>query len=450
MSEARGAAQHCALVWHRNDLRTHDHAALSAAIDSDLPVFGLVVIDPATLGRASVRQRALYLSNTAALRAEYRSLGGILIVRSGPPHEALSELVVQLGAREVHALRSHSPYAAERDGAVEPALLRVGTVVVWHDGMYVHAPGTILTRQALPFSVHTPYARRWWERPVDAPLDPPVRIPSAPLPEAVGAGGIPVTSSDVPLPRPGAAAALQRLDEFAAAKLDDYAFARDRLDGNGTSRLSIDISLGTLSPRVVYHRIHARGGEGSRKFIGELAWRDFMADLVWHRPELCDRPFDTRFKIIEWEGDDAMFRAWREGRTGVPVVDAAMRELRATGWISGRARMVAAQFLTKHMRVDWRLGEQLFRECLLDYDAASNIGNWQWAAGLGVDNAPYFRVFNPVTQGREHDPDGTWLRRWVPESGGDPRPLPGAIIDLGAARREYLAAVAATRGRRSR
>jgi deoxyribodipyrimidine photo-lyase len=164
-----------------------------------------------------------------------------------------------------------------------------------------------------------------------------------------------------------------------------------------------------------------------------------MADLLWHRPHLIDQPFDARYSALEWNQDERAFAAWRDGETGIPVSDAAMRELRATGWIGNRARMVAAQFLTRLLRVDWRLGERVFRDWLLDGDVASNIGNWQWAAGLGIDNAPYFRVFNPVAQGRQHDPDGSWLRRWVPECDGDPHPLPNAIVDPAEARRDYLA-----------
>jgi deoxyribodipyrimidine photo-lyase len=250
---------------------------------------------------------------------------------------------------------------------------------------------------------------------------------------------VPVEESDVALPEAGEAAALRRLDAFIEERLAGYADRRSTLDGAGGSRLSIDFTLGTLSARLARERISARG-EGPRKWLGELAWRDFLADALWHRPQMIDEPFDTKWRSFPWTDDNAGFEAWRDGRTGIPVVDAAMRELRQTGWISNRARMVAAQFLCKHLRVDWRRGQRVFKDWLLDGDTASNVGNWQWCAGLGIDNAPYFRVFNPVTQGREHDPGGAWLRRWVPESDGDPAPLGHAIVDLAEARREYLAA----------
>jgi len=224
-------------------------------------------------------------------------------------------------------------------------------------------------------------------------------------------------------------------------RVGDYAAATERLDGEGGSRISVYLNVGALSARTAAASLWERPGAGSQKWLGELAWRDFLADLLFHRPELTRSAFHARWERFPWNDSERDFAAWRDGNTGIPAVDAAMRQLRATGWISNRARMLAAQFLTKHLRIDWRHGESVFYDWLLDADRASNAGNWQWAAGLGIDNVPYFRVFNPVTQAEHHDPDGSWLRRWVPECGGDPRPRPGAIVDLARARREYLAAV---------
>lgn len=433
------------LVWHRGDLRTHDHAALAQAAAGGVGVAGVVVLDPAILDSTSSRRRALFHANTRALRAAYHELGGILIVRAGTPWAVLPALARELDAGAVHALRSHTPYGRIRDDRATAALHAEGVALAWHDGLYVNAPGTLLTRAGDPYSVYTPFSRRWWETAVAAAWDTPPALPPPALPPGFNIGNIPDETSDVPLPEPGEQAALRRLETFVEEKLDDYADSRDRLDGSGTSHLSIDITLGTLSPRVAFHRVSARGGPAARKWLAELAWRDFMADLLWHRPWLAERPMDARLASFEWVDDDALFEAWQEGRTGIPVIDAGMRQLAATGWMSGRARMVTAQFLAKHLRLDWRKGEAHFRRMLLDGDAASNIGNWQWAAGLGVDNAPYFRVFNPIAQGRQHDPDGTWLREWVPESGGDPRPLPHAVVDVAQARREYLAAMEAVR-----
>jgi deoxyribodipyrimidine photo-lyase len=430
-----------ALVWHRGDLRVHDHAALCAALQSADAVAGIVVLDPANLDNTSPRRRALFMRNVIALRKAYARRGGELIVRTGQPAEVLPALVRELRCSAVHALRSHSPYGTLRDTRTGDALLREECPLFLHDGLYVQPPGTVLTRDGRPFSVYGPWFRRWSELVVPAPLDPPSSLPALPLPTGFVVGPVPEPFTGVPLPAPGEQAALRRLDDFVERRLDAYVEQRDRLDGSGGARISIDLTVGSLSARVAYHRVAARTGAGPRKWIAELAWRDFMADLLHHRPAMAETPMDAKFIAFPWRDDDSAFASWRDGLTGVPVVDAAMRELGRTGWISGRARMVAAQFLTKHLQIDWRRGEQVFRHLLLDGDAASNIGNWQWAAGLGVDNAPYFRVFNPVTQGREHDPDGSWLRRWVPESGGDARLMPNAIVDLAEARREYLLAV---------
>jgi deoxyribodipyrimidine photo-lyase len=432
-----------ALVWHRGDLRTHDHAALVAAAEFADAAVGVVILDPGNLDTTSVRRRALFCRNVSALRRAYRELGSELVVRPGVPAEVLPALARELGIGAVHALRSTTPYGLYRDTRATEALLRDGCPLFLHDGVHVHAPGSVLTRAGRPFSVFGPWHRRWSEIDVPAPLEAPHRLQPVPLPAGFDAGRVPEPYTGIPLPAPGEAAALRRLEEFVSRHIDDYAVRRDRLDGSGGARISIDLAVGTLSARVAYHRVAARGGAGPAAWIRQLAWRDFMADLLFHRPQMMTAPFDPKFAAFPWSDDDHAFTAWRDGLTGVPVVDAAMRQLRLTGWISGRARMVAAQFLAKHLRIDWRRGEQVFRHWLLDGDAASNVGNWQWAAGLGVDNAPWFRIFNPETQGREHDPDGEWLRRWVPESGGDPRLLRSAIVDLSQARREYLSAMEA-------
>jgi deoxyribodipyrimidine photo-lyase len=401
-------------------------------------VLGVVVLDPVILNGTSPRRRALFYAAVSALRESYERLGGVLVVRTGDPAQVLPALARETGAVEVHALLSHTPYGAVRDGATAAALEAAGVRVRWHAGVHVHEPGTLLTQQGGAYSIYTPYARQWLGLASET-VDAPARIVAPDLPESFDVGAVPLEDSDVALPEPGEVAALRRLDAFIEDRLSVYADRRSTLDGAGGSRLSVDFTLGTLSPRLARERIRARG-EGPRKWLGELAWRDFLADALWHRPQMLDEPFDPKWRTFPWSDDNAGFEAWREGRTGIPVVDAAMRQLRQTGWISNRARMVAAQFLCKHLRIDWRRGQRVFKDWLLDGDTASNVGNWQWCAGLGIDNAPYFRVFNPVTQGRQHDPDGSWLRRWVPESDGDPAPLGHAIVDLAEARRAYLAA----------
>jgi deoxyribodipyrimidine photo-lyase len=430
------------ICWHRADLRTHDHPALAAAA-ADGHAVGLVILDDDMLHATSERRRALFYSHVSALRSSYRSRGGELYVRSGRSTDALPAFIAELApnarVRAVHALRSFTPCGVARDRDVSAA-----APLHWHDGLYVHSPGSIRTKQGGAFSVYAPYRAAWLAAPAVDPIDSPLRIPSPEI-KSLDPGVIPMAECDVPLPRAGEDAALERMVEFLEMPVDFYAARRDRLDGSGSSRLSVAIAIGALSSRTVVAQARERRGPGPAKWIDELIWRDFLADMLFNRPEMLTEPFHTRWNAFEWNDSEADFTAWRDGSTGVPAVDAAMRELRATGWISNRARMIAAQFLTKHLRVHWTKGVGVFNDWLLDGDVASNTGNWQGAAGLGIDNAPYFRVFNPVSQAKQHDPDGSWLRRWVPESEGRPEVLPGAIVNLAHARREYLDTARAAR-----
>ncbi|HEX6694947.1 MAG TPA: deoxyribodipyrimidine photo-lyase [Longimicrobiales bacterium] len=425
------------IVWHRADLRVHDHPALCKALEHG-PVVGLVLLD-AQLAPSWDRRRAWINANVRELRAEYESRGGALLVRVGDAASALPGLHAELARHApvmgVHALRSALPALRARDAAVEAAL---PVPFHWHDGTHVSAPGSVRAKNGAGYRVHAPYLAAWRAAGAPEPCDAPMRIISPDLADAE-CGDIPDIQGDIEMPAAGETAALRALRDFTDRRMDAYADARDRLDGAGSSRLSCWISIGALSARTAAAVAWDRRGPGAAKWLAEIAWRDFLADMVHHRPSLLKEPVDERWNAFPWNDDAAALVAWREGATGIPAVDAAMRELRATGWISNRARMVAAQFLTKHLRVHWMEGARVFEEWLLDADAASNAGNWQWAAGLGIDNAPYFRVFNPVTQGKEHDPDGSWLRRWVPESNGSPAAMPDAIVDLARARRDYLA-----------
>lgn len=435
-------AQHrsaVSVVWHRGDLRTHDHPALAAAI-ADGAAAGLVILDHNILNATSARRRALFFSHVTALRTSYRARGGELFVRAGVPEAALPSFVAELNRRvmvsHIHALRSFTPYGMERDTAVQ----RTSTVPIhWHDGLYVQSPGTVRTKIGGAYSIYAPYRNSWRAASDVEPLESPGHIPSIAI-DNVAAGDIPTEVCDVVLPEAGEDAALRQLAAFLERPVRSYDTDRDRLDGSGSSRLSIWITIGALSARTAVAAAWHRRGAGPARWVDEIAWRDFLADMLFHRPALLTEPFHPRWKTFEWNERESDFVAWRDGNTGVPAVDAAMRELRATGWISNRARMIAAQFLTKHLRIHWTRGARVFHEWLLDGDVASNTGNWQWSAGLGIDNAPYFRVFNPVTQAKQHDPDGAWLRRWVPASNGRADLLPDAIVNLADARNEYLAA----------
>ncbi|MGC8875776.1 deoxyribodipyrimidine photo-lyase [Thermus sp.] len=408
------------LVWHRGDLRLSDHSALLQAFSQGTPV-GLVVLDPNNL-RTSPRRRAWFLENVRALREAYRERGGALWVLEGLPWEKVPEAARRLRAKAVYALRSYTPYGRYRDGRVREAL-----PVPLH---LLPAPHLVPPDLPQAYRVYTPFARRF--QGVEAPLPAPLA-----LPREEEEGEVPQAQSDVPLPEPGEEAARERLLAFLEAKLARYAEERDRLDGEGGSRLSPYFALGVLSPREAAFLALAQGGEGARKWVSELLWRDFSYHLLYHFPWMTERPLDARFQAFPWREDEGLFRAWYEGRTGIPLVDAAMRELHATGFLSNRGRMVAAQVAVKYLLLPWKRCEEAFRHLLLDGDRAVNLQGWQWAGGLGVDAAPYFRLFNPTLQGERHDPEGRWLRRWAPEY---PSYAPkNPVVDLEEARRRYLA-----------
>lgn len=423
------------LVWHRADLRTHDHPALQAALASG-PTVGLVVLDPNILGGTSARRRAWFYANTQALRESYRRRGGTLLVRAGLPWEVLPRVVAELGVQQVFATRNSTPYAKYRDQQVQVAL---PGRIAWFAGHYIQEPGSILKPDGGAYRVFTPFSRRWWVAQEPTLPASPEHFPSSSPPANYDLGQTPHETSDVPLPPAGEEAALRALEVFLRDKLPHYHRARDGLAGNGVSRLGYYFNLGVLSPRLAAQRAMRVGGEGARKWVTELCWRDFSGDLLHHNPAMMQSAFDPRWDRLPWLDDEELFAAWLEGQTGIPLVDGCIRELRATGFLSNRGRMVVAQFAVKLALLPWQKCERAFRDLLLDGDNASNLQGWQWAGGLGVDAAPYFRVFNPITQAETHDPGGEWLLRWVPESGGNPQPRQ-PVLDLEQARRRYLAA----------
>jgi deoxyribodipyrimidine photo-lyase len=408
------------LVWHRGDLRLKDHPALLEALAQG-KVVGLVVLDPNNL-RTSPRRRAWFLENVRALREAYRERGGALWVVEGPPWEVVPQVARSLKAKAVYALRSYTPYGRYRDERTQEAL-----EVPLH---LLPAPHLVPPDLPRAYRVYTPFSRNFQG------VEPPLPAPEA-LPQAPEEGEIPQEDPGLPLPQPGEEAAWARLQAFLDTRLPRYPLERDRLDGEGGSRLSPYFALGVLSPREAAWEALRRGGEGARKWVAELLWRDFSYHLLYHFPEMAQRALDARFEALPWTEDEELFQAWYLGKTGVPLVDAAMRELQATGFLSNRARMAVAQFAVKHLLLPWQKAEEAFRHLLLDGDRAVNLQGWQWAGGLGVDAAPYFRVFNLVEQGRRHDPDGAWLRRFAPEYPSYEPQDP--VVDLAEARRRYLA-----------
>ena len=468
-----------ALLWYRRDLRLHDHPALHAALaaaDRVVPVF---ILDPGLLeGRWPAPNRVWFmLGALAALRDGLAARGASLVLLRGRPMEVLPALAAAVDARDVFATRDVSPYARTRDRQVGTALGAVDAVLHLRGGSLVAEPEEVSSAESRPLTVFTPYFRRWLGLARRDVLPAPGVLPGLPADAAgrvPGAVPLPDPDSAVPtadralLPEPGEAAARGRLARWATAeRLAGYADGRDRLGVDGTSRLSADLRWGLVSPLAVLDATSGPG-DGPAAFARELAWRDFYAQVLWHHPHVVRGAFRPAFDAVPWRADPAAFDAWREGRTGYPVVDAGMRQLRAAGWLHNRARLIAASFLAKDLLLDWRLGEHHFMEHLVDGDVASNNGGWQWAAGTGTDAQPYFRIFNPVAQGVRHDPDGAYVRRWIPELAGVPdrfvhapwtmppgvqaasgcvigRDYPRPIVDHAMARERALAAYAWSR-----
>ncbi len=441
------------IFWFRRDLRLADNPALAAAAAAG-PVLGAFIVDPMLWKPAGDARRAFLGASLAALDT---TMGGNLTVGSGSPAEVLSRMAADAGASTVVATADHGPYGARRDEAVAAALAARGVTLELVDSPYAVAPGLVRGRAGGPYKVFTPFYRAWLDHGW-APPSPAVTVDW--LPPVDGADLASVTWPDSPLdpdavPPAGEAAAQARLEGFVCEALGHYADRRDIPGVDGTSRLSPYLKWGALHPRQVLDALGST--PGAEKFRSEIAWREFYADVLHHRPDSAREAFVARMGAIEVdEGPDAdaRFDAWAEGRTGYPIIDAGMRQLRATGWIHNRVRMLVASFLVKDLHLDWRRGARWFMRHLVDGDLASNNHGWQWVAGTGTDAAPYFRVFNPTTQAKKFDPDGTYVRRWVPELAhlpdryvhepwvdrhGAPAGYPPPLVDHGAERVEALA-----------
>ncbi len=422
------------VVWFRRDLRLHDHPALTDAVRAGGPVIPLYVLDPALLeGRFRSPNRIWFLLGTLReLARDLEARGSRLVVRVGDPVAVVPEIVRETGARAVLVSRDYAPYGRRRDRAVAEALEPLGVELRARRGVLVHEPEDLPGANGAGPRVFTPFLRRWdaLQRrsvlPAAGRIEGPLGWPGGtgtPIPDAAALGVPGPTAQLDLLPEPGEQAARRRLEAWLAAGPDHGPTAYDRTrnnlaDPNATSRLSWDLRLGLLSPvEVVTRTLEVDGGgEGSRRYVSELAWRDFYYHVLWHEPRTAREPFLPQFADRVPPGtSEAAVDAWRTGRTGYPIVDAAMRHLAASGWMPNRARMIVASFLTKDLLTDYRVGEAHFLYHLLDGDPASNLGGWQWAASVGTDAQPFFRVFNPVTQGERFHPDGSYVRHWVPE-----------------------------------
>jgi deoxyribodipyrimidine photo-lyase len=406
--------------WFRRDLRLTDNTALARAAEAGEHLVPVFVLDDAILARrdTGASRVRFMLGNLHALADALADKGSRLLVLRGDPVQEIPRVARAVGAAAVHWNKDYEPYARGRDTRVAEALAAVGVRAhAWKDQV-LFEEDEILTSQGRPFTVYSPYARVWHTRKAT----PPAAVPRLPrLPAHVDVASIPLPdpetlgfTSEIDLPKQGEAAAKARLRAFAADALADYDEQRNFPGNAGTSGLSPYLRFGVISVRTVHAATSGRGA-GARTFTSELIWRDFYQQLLFHHPNLERQAFRPPMRTLAWENDRGLFGAWQRGETGYPIVDAAMRQLRATGWMHNRCRMIVASFLTKDLLIDWRWGERHFMRDLLDGDLAANNGGWQWAASTGTDPQPYFRIFNPVSQGEKFDPDGTYVRRWVPE-----------------------------------
>ncbi|MDQ1153246.1 deoxyribodipyrimidine photo-lyase [Brevundimonas sp. SORGH_AS_0993] len=424
------------IVWFRRDLRLQDNPALDAAAATGKPILPLFILDrhgPDDLGAAGRwwLDKSLY-----ALDGSIQVCGGRLIVREGAEEAELRRVIQETGARQVFMNRRFEPTAFEHDADIAHGLHSDRVECTGFNGALFTRPGSVLNGQGRPYRVFTPFMkalRPLIGPPTDAPHEATLFADHDLSAQPIEALSLHPRSPDWSTGfdwAPGEAGAHAALQHFIANALPGYATNRDRPDRQGVSRLSPYLHWGEISVRRVAQRVLAAADsdpvlqDQAEKFVSELGWREFSAHLLFQFPTMKAEAFRPEYDAMPWRDDAEGFAAWSQGRTGYPLIDAGMRQLWRTGWMHNRVRMIVASFLVKDLMVDWRRGAAWFHDSLVDADTASNIQNWQWVAGSGADAAPYFRIFNPVSQGETHDPDGHYVRRWVPELA----PLPNRFI----------------------
>ncbi|NTV68902.1 MAG: deoxyribodipyrimidine photo-lyase [Azonexaceae bacterium] len=456
-----------ALVWFRRDLRDHDHAALSAALARAQQVYCAFVFDTEILDALPARRdrRVHFIRESLVeLDAALRAKGGGLIVRHGRAGEEIPTLARELGVSAVFTNRDYEPVAKQRDALVSESLRAADIEFLALKDQAIFDGNEVLTQAGTPFSVFTPYKNAWIKRLTAADC---AEWPCHGRLVGNGSAGVPslaeigFAASDLDAVgiRPGMSGARALWDEFRQGRIERYGALRDFPAIKGVSYLSVHLRFGTIGIReLVRSALKAR----DTTWLNELIWRDFYFMILNHFPHVVGQAFKPAYDAVQWDDWPAGLAAWQEGRTGYPLVDAAMRQLNHSGWMHNRLRMVVASFLSKDLGIDWRLGERYFAEQLNDFDLSANNGGWQWAASTGCDAQPYFRIFNPVTQSERFDPDGKFIRRYVPELAKVAnkyihapwqmgrieqesigvvigRDYPGPIVDHAAARQKTLA-----------
>jgi deoxyribodipyrimidine photo-lyase len=412
-----------AIHWFRRDLRRADNPALLEAIRlGGGETVALFVIDPALWGPAGDVRRWWLLRSLKALDA---SLDGRLLLRVGDPIDVVPKVAREFAAATVHVGADFGPYGIRRDSAVAAALLRGGAELIRTGSAYAASPGRVTKSDGSPYAVFTPFFKSWlasgWRAPAE---DPGARLQLLRATSSSPWPGSP-TVPGMKLPEPGEIAAVNRWRDFRTERLNAYPDTRNRPDLTGTSGLSVHLKWGEIHPRTLLADLG--DGEGPAAFRRQLAWREFYADILARNPTSARHDLRTNLSGLGTDSGpaaDSRLRAWQDGRTGYPLVDAGMRQLLAEGWLHNRVRMVAASFLIKDLHLPWQVGAHHFMATLRDADLANNQHGWQWVAGTGTDAAPYYRVFNPVTQGLRFDPAGDYVRRYIPEL----RLLAGALV----------------------
>jgi deoxyribodipyrimidine photo-lyase len=475
------------IVWFRLDLRVVDNPALVAAVRRGGPIVPIFIWSPDEEGTwppGSASRWWLHQS-LSALTNSLARLGSRLIVRSGPFLPALRNLISESQADAVYWNRRYEPEAGRRDHLIGSALRAEGVCVGTFNGSLLFEATAVTNQQGRPFQVFSAY---WRACAKVADPGTPIAAPRRILAPAAWPASLPLDALDLQPRidwaeglraawRPGERGAAQQLRRFLAEAFADYPSGRDRPELTGTSRLSPHLHFGEISPRQVWRAVREReAGQpksalatAGEAYLRELGWREFAHQLLFHFPHMTSEPLKPQFARFPWRNSSQELRAWQRGETGYPIVDAGMRELWTTGWMHNRVRMIAASFLVKHLLIDWRAGAEWFWNTLVDADLANNTLGWQWVAGCGADAAPYFRIFNPVLQGRKFDPDGAYVRRWVPELAKLPeqwihapwqaspaeliragvglgRNYPRPIVDHAAARQRALGALDRIRG----